>query len=95
MKVDPKRENFQLVKPTHNVKCDINGELDCSPDSRKIFTITNVITIFVAFQKFMRVAGTSGQFFLKASKLAKKLMNISFSTISTFIAIGDVSGTLE
>ena len=57
----PKRENFQLVKPAQNVKCDINGEWDYSPDSRKIlFTITNVITIFGAFQKCMRVAGRSG-----------------------------------
>ena len=91
MKVDPKRENFQLVKPEQIVKCNINGERDYSPDSRKrVFTITNVKTIFGAFQKLMRHQ-TSGN----ATKLVKKLMNISFSTTSTFIAIGNASGPLE
>ena len=50
----PSREDVQTVEPEQIVKCDIKGQWDYSPDSRKkLFSVTNVKTICGAFQKYV------------------------------------------
>ena len=50
----PKREDVQMVEPEQIVKCDIKGEWNYSPDSRKrLFTITNVKTIVEHFRNLL------------------------------------------
>ena len=50
----PSRENIQTVEPEQIVDCDIQGQWDYSPDSRKrLFSVSNVKTICGAFQKYV------------------------------------------
>ena len=46
------REDLQTVEPQQIIECDIQGQWDFSPDSRKrLFSVSNVKTICGAFQK--------------------------------------------
>ena len=49
----PSREEVKkTVDPEQKVKCDIEGQWDCTPDSRKrMFSVTNIKTICGALQK--------------------------------------------
>ena len=50
----PGREDLQTVAPQQIIECDIQGQWDFSPDSRKrLFLVSNVKTICGAFQKYI------------------------------------------
>ena len=51
----PSKVHIQTVEPEQIVKCDVEGQWDYTPDSRKrIFSVSNIKTICSAFEKHVK-----------------------------------------
>ena len=51
----PSKVDIQIVEPEQIVKCDVEGQWDYTPDSRKqIISVSNIKTICSAFEKHVK-----------------------------------------